>query len=255
MKSKRQTIFSVVILVLMLGLIAIMVIDLIPLLKQVLTDSHDEKKMIDYINAYGAKGVPVLAGLQALQVMLTVIPAAAIQVLSGLCYGVWYGAVICIVGGILGNMIVFIVLRQVKNTFSALFRERGEQGGGAYKASKAGKAGQPKVPKQHRFLSVATLNKMKHPEYVSFFFYLIPGIPNGILPYIFARTHISIGRYLLSVSAASIPSVLLMTWLGERISKGDYKTAIILAAVFIIILIIVLIFRRKITDKIEHSLK
>jgi uncharacterized membrane protein YdjX (TVP38/TMEM64 family) len=269
----RQTIFSLVILILMLGLIAIMVIDLVPLLKQVLSDTHDETKMIDYINAYGAKGVPVLAGLQALQVMLTVIPAAAIQVLAGLCYGIWYGAVICIVGGILGNMIVFIVLRQVKSTFAALFRERGEQGGQAETVQSAQgeqneqaesaeigqvtqtAAGQTGAPKKQRFLSVATLNHLKHPEYISFFFYLIPGIPNGILPYIFARTRISIGKYLLSVSAASIPSVLLMTWLGERISKGDYKTAIILAAIFVVILTIVLIFRKKITNKIEQSLK
>lgn len=219
----------------MLGLIAVMVIDLIPLLKQVLSDTHDETKMIDYINAYGAKGVPILAGLQALQVMLTVIPAAAIQVLAGLCYGIWYGAVICIIGGIVGNMIVFIVLRQVRSAFSALFKERSAK------------------IKKERFLSVNTLNRLKHPEYISFFFYLIPGIPNGILPYIFAQTHISIGKYLLSVSAASIPSVLLCTWLGERISKGDYRTAVILAAVFIVILIIVLIFRKKITDKIEKS--
>jgi uncharacterized membrane protein YdjX (TVP38/TMEM64 family) len=235
-KTNRQIVFSFVILVLMLGLIAIMVVELVPLMRQVLRDTHDEAKMIDYINAYGAAGVPVLAGLQALQVMLTVIPAAAIQVLSGLCYGIWFGAVICIVGGILGNMIVFIVLRQVRSTFSVLFKERS------------------KKPKQDRFLSVKTLDRLKHPEYVSFFFYLIPGIPNGILPYIFAQTKISLGRYLLSVSLANIPSTLLCTWLGERISKGDYRTAIILAGVFVLILIIVLIFRKRITGKIETAL-
>jgi uncharacterized membrane protein YdjX (TVP38/TMEM64 family) len=239
MKKNRQTIFSFIILVIMLGLIAIMVIDLIPILKQVLSDTHDETKMRDYVDAYGAKGVPILVGLQALQVMLTVIPAAAIQVLSGLCYGIWLGSLICIAGGIVGNMIVFIVLRQVRNTLTSLFKERGRQ------KDKQGGSG------KHHFLSVSTLDRMKHPEYISFFFYLIPGIPNGILPYIFAQTHISIGRYLLSVAAANIPSVLLCTWLGERISSGDYKTAIILAAVFAFILVFVLIFRRKITDRVE----
>jgi uncharacterized membrane protein YdjX (TVP38/TMEM64 family) len=217
----------------MLVLIAIMVVDLIPLLKKVISDAHDESKMIDYIHAYGIKGVPILGGLQSLQVMLTVIPAAAIQVLAGLCYGIWYGAIICIVGGIVGNMIVFIAVRQVKNTFSMILKERSNE------------------PKKQHFLSVATLNKMKHPEYIAFFFYLIPGIPNGILPYIFARTRISIGRYLLCVSAANIPSTIICTWLGERLAKGDYTTAIILAAVFVLIIVFVLIFKRKIMSKIE----
>jgi uncharacterized membrane protein YdjX (TVP38/TMEM64 family) len=232
-RKTRQMIFSLVILLAMLVLIAILLVDLIPLLKKVVSDAHDESKMIDYIHAYGVKGVPILGGLQALQVMLTVIPAAAIQILSGLCYGILYGTLICIVGNVIGNMIVFIAVRQVRNTFSTLFKERSSE------------------PKKQHFLSVATLNKMKHPEYIAFFFYLIPGIPNGILPYIFARTHISIGKYLLSVSAASVPSVLLCTWLGERISKGDFLTAVILASVFVLIIVFVLIFKRRIMSKIE----
>ncbi|MDR0875387.1 MAG: VTT domain-containing protein [Clostridiales Family XIII bacterium] len=244
MKTKRQTIFSLIVLCLMLALIVIMVATMVPLLKQILQNTADESKMIDYIHAYGAKGVPVLMALQALQVMMTVIPAAIIQILAGLSYGIWIGALICIAGTILGNLIVFTVLRQLKSAFSSFFKERGERGEMDEQAGK---------PKKNRLLSIAKLNQMKHPEYVAFLLFLIPGLPNGILPYIFAQTKITTVRYLISVSAACVPATLLCTWLGERISKGDYRTAIILAVVFIIIIGIVLIFRKRIMAKITSA--
>jgi uncharacterized membrane protein YdjX (TVP38/TMEM64 family) len=217
----------------MLALIVIMLVELIPLLREVLKDSKNEQLMIKYIDAYGAKGAPILIGLQALQVILTVVPAAAIQLLSGLCYGIWRGAIICIVGSVLGNFIVFSFIRQARSAFGSLFKERAKEA------------------KPIKKLSVANLNRMKHPEYVAFFLCLIPGLPNGVLPYIFAESKVSIGRYILSIAAASVPSVLIFTWLGERLSKGDFKTAIILAAVFMVILVVVLIFKRKIMARIE----
>jgi uncharacterized membrane protein YdjX (TVP38/TMEM64 family) len=243
MKTKRQTIFSIIVLALMLALIVVMVVEMIPLLKEVLQNTSDESKVLGYIQAYGAKGVPVLAALQALQVMMTFLPAAIIQILAGLSYGVWGGALICIVGTILGNLIVFTVLRQLKSAFSSFFKERGERGEMDEQADK---------PKKNRFLSIAKLNQMKHPEYIAFFLFLIPGLPNGILPYIFAQTKITTARYLVSVAAACVPTTLLCTWLGERISKGDYQTAIVLVVILIAILAVVLIFRKRIMDRIKR---
>jgi uncharacterized membrane protein YdjX (TVP38/TMEM64 family) len=245
MKTKRQTLFSLIVLALMLALIVFLVVDLIPLLKEVLQNTSDESKVLSYIQAYGAKGVPVLMALQALQVMMTFLPAAIIQVLAGLSYGVWGGALICIAGTILGNLIVFTVLRQLKSAFSSFFKERGERGEMDELDEQADK------PKKNRFLSIAKLNQMKHPEYVAFFLFLIPGLPNGILPYIFAQTKVTTLRYLVSVAAACIPTTLLCTWLGERISKGDYQTAVILVVILIAILAVVFIFRKRIMDKIK----
>jgi uncharacterized membrane protein YdjX (TVP38/TMEM64 family) len=242
MKTKRQTLFSLIVLALMLALIVFLVVELIPLLKEVLQNTSDESKVLSYIQAYGAQGVPVLMALQALQVMMTFLPAAIIQILAGLSYGVWVGALICIAGTILGNLIVFTVLRQLKSAFSSFFKERGERGEMDEQADK---------PKKNRFLSIAKLNQMKHPEYVAFFLFLIPGLPNGILPYIFAQTKITTLRYLVSVAAACVPTTLLCTWLGERISKGDYQTAVILVVILIAILAVVLIFRKRIMDKIK----
>jgi uncharacterized membrane protein YdjX (TVP38/TMEM64 family) len=245
MKTKRQTLFSLIVLALMLALIVFLVVELIPLLKEVLENTSDESKVLSYIQAYGAKGVPVLMALQALQVMMTFLPAAIIQVLAGLSYGVWLGSVICIAGTILGNLIVFTVLRQLKSTFSSFFKERGERG------EMDELEAQPDKPKKNRFLSIAKLNQMKHPEYIAFLLFLIPGLPNGILPYIFAQTKITTLRYLVSVAAACVPTTLLCTWLGERISKGDYQTAVILAIVLAVIIGVVVLFRKRIMDKIK----
>ena len=87
-----------------------MVVDLLPLLRQVAANAGDESKIVKYIASYGFKGVPILIGLQALQVITAVIPSAAIQLLTGLCYGVWWGTLINLVGCVLGNLIIFVAM-------------------------------------------------------------------------------------------------------------------------------------------------
>ena len=107
---KKTNLFTALVTAAMLGLIAIMVVDLLPLLKQVAANAGDESKIVEYISSYGFKGVPILIGLQALQVITAVIPSAAIQVLTGLCYGVWWGTLINLVGCVLGNLIIFVAM-------------------------------------------------------------------------------------------------------------------------------------------------
>jgi sugar phosphate permease len=54
------------------------------------------------------------------------------------------------------------------------------------------------------------------------------------------------------VSTASVPSVILCTLVGDRVSKGDFKTAIILAAILIVLILFIVIFRKRIIDTIER---
>lgn len=135
-------------------------------------------------------------------------------------------------GFVMGNLLVFVIARQFSKTFEPFLHRKTQ------------------APKKKMF-SVQRLNQMKHPEYLAFFSYLIPGIPNGVLPYVFAASNITFGRYLLSITAASVPSIFLWTWLGERLSKGDYGTAIILAALLAAVVVVILIFKKKIMAKIQ----
>ncbi|MCL1952659.1 MAG: VTT domain-containing protein [Oscillospiraceae bacterium] len=226
---KKRLILQIAAAAAMLGLIALLVVHLYPLAKELIADTGDETRVVHYIESYGVRGVPILLGLEALQIIVAFIPEAAVNVLSGLCYGVWWGALISIAGIVLGNVLVFVALRQLKHLFEPFFRK------------KAGRRGD---------ISPEMISRLKRPELIAFFFFLIPCIPNGIVPYVFAQTKISLPRYLLAVAAGLVPSTFLCTFLGERLSNGHYTTAIIVAAVFLAVTVIALLFRKKLMAKI-----
>lgn len=235
MNLKRHYIFASITMAIMLGAIAIMVVHLLPLFKEIIVNAADESNMVDYISSYGLRGVPVLICLQALQVITAVVPSAAIQVLTGLCYGVWFGVLINIAGGVLGNVLVFTSLRQMKKLLAPFWKKDDEEGD------------------SEEVLNTKKLSHIKKPEMVVFLFFLIPGIPNGIVPYVFAKTNISLKKYISAVVAGSIPSTFICVFVGERLSKGNYVTVIVMATVVTLIAAVVLLFKNKIIDKITRE--
>lgn len=231
-----DTWFSVILLILLAGLVMIMCVDLIPVLRNISAHIQNEAELTSYIKNYGSKGIPIIIALQALQVITTVFPSAAVQILAGLSYGIFPGMLLCLAGYILGNSIVFVIVRQVDKTFSPLIPKFNR--------------GKRKKPKW----DFSFLKESNHAARMAFLLFLIPGIPNGILPYLFARTKISLPRYLLSICLAGIPAILLCSLTGERISKGDTTSALLILCFLILIALIAVIFRKQIMLSIKQKI-
>ena len=224
-KLDYNKIIPIIALIISVLLVALIVIDLAPLISEVFRDTHDESKVINYIHAYGAKGVPVLVSLQFLVTLIPFIPSAPVQILSGLCYGIWLGSLICVVGIILSNSLLFYMVRQFGDKFNHVFHHPDNE----------------EHTKKHGKIST----KMKNPNTMAIILYLIPVIPSAILPIIFAKTKITYPRFLLGMSIGSVPVTILYNWFGERVSKGDYTFAIILACVIIVLLVSFFFIKKK----------
>ena len=165
--------------------------------------------------------------LQALQVITTIFPSAAVQILAGLTYGIFYGMLICLAGYMLGNTMVFVFVRQIDKTFEFT------------------------VPKLSKRVSkpkwdFSFISDSSNAALVAFTLFLMPGIPNGILPYIFAKTKISLPRYLLSILLAGAPSILLCSLVGERIANGDIVTAVLISCIMLLTALFVFVSRNQI---------
>ena len=109
-----------------------------------------------------------------------------------------------------------------------------------------------KFSKRKGPVSLEKLQKIKNPQILAFSFFLIPGIPNGIMPYIFSRTSITLTEYLIANVAGSLPSTFICTFCGDRLSRGNYGLAIGVAAAAIVIAVILIIFKDRLIDKIEQ---
>jgi uncharacterized membrane protein YdjX (TVP38/TMEM64 family) len=241
--EKKDLIISLFAFAAIAGLIIMLCVTLIPILADIFTD-QDGRNVINIIHSHGIRGIPVLASLQALQVITTVVPALLIQIPAGLVYGTWAGLAICLAGSILGNMIVFVALRQFSSTVDHIFPTR--------KKRREEKASKPKKKsKLPFFMNPESLNRMPHPELVAFYVYMIPGIPNGVLPHLFARTKVSFGRFLAAVAAGNAPSTLVCTLVGDRLAHGDWRSAIVIIVVFVACIGVALLLRRKLITLIS----
>ena len=229
---KRHNVLTLVFMAVSLGLLIVMAVQLLPLIREVVANTADESSVVAYIEAYGARGVPVLISLSALQVILLVIPAPAVGVLTGLCYGALWGPLIFLAGCAIGNLFVFVSVRQLSGIITPHVRHR---------------------PKHKKLLSKEQLEKIKRPELAVFLFFLIPGLPKSALPYLFATTKISLLKYMAASVAGSAPAAVMYALLGDHISKGNYTTAIVIAAVVLVVILTILLFKNKIMNKIMQE--
>lgn len=219
-------------LIVIIILIAYMCIDLIPVFQKIMENKQNESVMVNYIDSYGIKGVFIIICLQVFQVASLVLPAMPVQVLAGLCYGIVYGTIISIIGFSAGHIIIFLLARNLGNILMPLYRTR-------------------EFKYKNKYINVNIIRKSRRPMLLAFLLYIIPGIPNGILPYIFSKSDITTGEFLFSVILAGIPGILISTVLGSRLSKGDFLSALLLLLFCVIIIFIVVVFRAKINKKIE----
>lgn len=248
-KPSLHTVLIIAALAGMAVLFVLMLVSLLPLLEEVVENAGDESQVTSYIKAYGAKGVPALVGLQALQVIIAVIPAQPIQVLAGLCYGTFLGAAICTAGFTLGNTLMFVAFRQFGHIFAPLVeRHKGKPPKKGERAEKQedGADGEPKSLAD-RLAAVPFVQKlMRRPVLAALVLFAVPGIPDGfILPYLFARTNITLPWYMLAVAAASMPAMLLFSFLGSRLSTGDWRVIIAVGVLLLVVGGVFLLVRRK----------
>ncbi|MDR0591350.1 MAG: VTT domain-containing protein [Candidatus Nomurabacteria bacterium] len=209
-------------------LVYTLVVDLYPLAHEMIVNHSNENKTVGYMESYGVKGVPILIALEALLAMLTVVPADPVHMLSGLCYGLVLGSLICVVGQAIGNSLIFILFRRFHHAMRSL------------------------VSKNNKSLPSANkLDKMRHPETIAFLAYLVPGIPNIIVPYLFAKTNIAFWRYLASVTLAQVPGIILCVVAGGSLANGNWGVAVAALVAILALAGAAFVFKGKISAKLN----
>lgn len=228
-KSKRVKKLIILAIFATVGLLII-----IPIISQILPVFLDLFKkggktaVEKYLRSFGVKGIFIIVILQIFQVLSLVIPAPTIWVIAGVTYGIFGGMVICIAGVVIGNTIAFFIGRKYGNKLiSIIFDER-------------------------KLKKLSFLENSKHPSIIQFLLYVIPGLPNNIIPYVYARTNISAKRFIAVIAVASIPSILSCTFVGHNILFGNMIIVIFIIIGLAILFVIMLKNKREIMSWIEN---
>lgn len=173
--------------------------------------------------------------MQTIQIITIFLPGEPVEILAGLLLGSWIGLICCILGSVLGTVIIYLI--------SILL----------------GKKIINKIFKKEKRDKIKYLNDPKKISRLIFILFLIPGTPKDLITYFAFILPIGFYKFLFLSTIARIPSIITSTFLGEQILKKEYKLVIIFSIVMILIAAIGLIINKLIEkkykkDKIKNDL-
>lgn len=169
------------------------------------------KEFRAWVNDIGIWGKFIMIGISAFQIIVAVIPGEPIEIASGYAFGWFWGSVYCLIGTLIGQMVVFLFAKKFGMDFVEIF-----------------------VSKEK--LEKMTFLKDNEKIYMTIFFiFLIPGTPKDVLSYVAGITPIKLLPFLLVSGVARVPSVISSTIGGSYLGTKNYTMA---AIVFIVTLLI-----------------
>lgn len=191
-------------------------------------EQGDQIQIEEYIRSFGSIGGALLGFLlQFIQILSVLFPGGPIQIAIGVVFGTWHGFFICLLGYVSSNVFVFWSARKLGNRLDQVFSGSST--------------------KKLDFISNA-----KHPGFVVALSCLMPFLPNGLVPYIAARTKISMFRFLLAVFFGCMPTLFLLCAIGNTLLLGNYLKVGILCALLVAGVLALYLFRNRIFALSEH---
>ena len=185
--------------------------------------SGDEAKIQEFLMQSGTlKGLIYLFLLQAIQVISIVLPGAPIEIAGGMAYGFIKSFIACHTSFVITNWLIFLFARRFKSDF--LDGEKSEK-------------------------ILAFLNK-GDPFIAIVLCFMIPIMPNGIIPYAAAATRISALKYTLGTFVGSSVQIFMMCAIGRKILSHDYTFMIII----VILDFIAMFFLYKYRDTLNKNI-
>ena len=177
----------------------------------ILLQHGNEQEIGDYLNAAGEKsGLLSVFFMSVLQVVSIFIPGMAIEIVAGVIYGWWKAFIMTFSGFVCGNVLVFFVARKLGRRINDILDLHSR--------------GSWLTEKINRF----------SPPFVLAMAYLIPGVPNGIIPYIASRADIRGKTFALAVAASSWIQILCYCIAGHYLIRRNIPAVLLVFGIQII---------------------
>lgn len=204
--SKKGKILRATLTIASIALFIGLIIYLWPTMKGIATP---EGRLIfqEKLNSMGMGKFWVMLALQCAQILLVVLPGEPLEVLSGMCFGTFWGTV--------------FILGTVFATTSLIF----------YMVRKYGKSYLEQFFKKEKIEKIEHSKFFKNPkniELVMTILFIIPGTPKDLLVYLGGLLPIKPSRFVLISTFARFPSVISSTLVGANILNGNVKMIILI---------------------------
>ncbi len=223
---KRVQILSLVVFV---AVIAGATYLLWPFMSSLNTDEGMES-IRETLSSYGSVGgVLVFTAIQAIQVIIAVVPP--IQIVGGLLFGWFFGAVLSFAGVVLGSLVIFLLVKKIGTPIVEAFVD------------------------EKQITKFKFLQDERKLTGILILLYLIPGIPKDVLTYIVPLTKVSAKDFFMYVMPCRLPAIIMSTVLGSNVGSGNFVIVIGIIAAFMVIGIVGFFFKDAILNKIKQHKK
>lgn len=161
----------------------------------------------DWIDGHHFLGALIMIAICVLQVVIALIPGELVEIAAGYVFGPWWGMLICLVGAMLGSVLVLLLVRRLGRKFVESIYPR------------------------EKIDALPVLNDPTKRNALTALLFFIPGTPKDLLTYVIGLTEMSIPAYVLLTSVARIPSILMSTLGGDALVASRLSAAVIFFSV------------------------
>lgn len=181
----------------------------------------DIDNLKEWINKFGNLGALVFTLIRSVQTVVKIIPAEPLEIGSGLAFGVWGGMFLCLIGNIIGSIVILFLTRKFGTKIINLFFN------------------------ENKLNSMAFLKDKQKRRLLLLIIYLIPGTPKDGITYFVGLTDMNLVEFMVMTSFARIPSILSSTICGALLGEKSFSLAAgVFAATLVLSLIGILIYKK-----------
>ncbi len=160
----------------------------------------------DWVAGWGAWAPLAFVGLQALQVIVFILPGEVVQIAGGYLFGVWQGTLLSLAGILGGSSADFALARVLGRPFvSSIFPPA-------------------------RFEATEKLLSTRSARTVFFLLFLIPGIPKDILCYVAGIAPLGFGFFLAISTLGRLPGIVGSSLIGHAAASQRWLLTGIISA-------------------------
>ena len=208
MSDKKKTILlRVLVVIAMLAVAGACVYMYLHFGKSAIELIKDTDRFKSWIDGFGVWGIIVFVAIRVLQTVVKFIPTEPIEIAAGLLWDWFGGFMLCLLGNIIGSIIILIMTRRIGVRILRLFRL------------------------EKKMQSMRFLQDREKRNRLLFIFYLVPGTPKDTMTYFVGLTDMSMIEFMIISSIARIPAIVSSTICGAYLGANNFKVA---AIVFIV---------------------
>ncbi len=227
-KTHKKTIIKVVSVVVLIGVLVWLTFQFAPFVES-LKDEVSRERFKQDVYQKGVLGWLTVLGIQVLQVVVALIPGEPIEVLAGITYGTFGGLATCLIGVLIGSVMIFYAVRWLGHSLVHA------------------------VVEGEKLNKLKFLKNTKRLELVTLILFFIPGTPKDVLTYFAGLTPIKPIRFFLISTFARIPSVITSTYAGATLGDGHIWGFVIIYGITAVVAVAGILIYNKIIKRMNEN--